>query len=123
MLQRGSIFDVVDNTGAKEAKCICILEGFFNKTASVGSLVVVSIRKLRLIRRVKVGQVHLGVIVKTKKSMSFKDGLKSKYNKNGIVLLTKKKQLLGNKIFGSVSRSLRKKKFMRILLASGNLYF
>lgn len=123
MLQRGSVLTVIDNTGAKEARCICVLGGFFNKSAAVGSLVVVSIRKIRLVRRVKVGQVHLGVVVKTRKGSNFKDGSFSRYNKNAVVLLTRKKQLLGNKIFGSVSRSLRQKKYMRILLISGNLFF
>jgi len=123
MLQRGSMLNVIDNTGAKEARCICILGGFFNKSASVGSLVIVSIRRLRLVRRVKVGQVHLGVVVKTRKSVSFKDGTRSFYNKNAIVLLTRKKQILGNKILGSVSRGLRKKKYLRILLVAGSLYF
>lgn len=123
MLQRGSMVNVIDNTGAKEARCICILGGFFNKSASVGSLIIVSIRRLRLVRRVKVGQVHLAVVVKTKKNTFFKDGSSSYYNKNAIVLLTKKKQILGNKILGSVSRGLRKKKYIRILLVAGSLYF
>jgi len=66
MLQRGSLVEIIDNTGAKEGRCICVLEGFFNKSAKAGSLVVLSIRKLRLIRRVKVGQIFLAVVVKTR---------------------------------------------------------
>jgi large subunit ribosomal protein L14 len=120
MLNRGSYLEIIDNSGAKEAKCICVLEGFFNKTASIGSLIVVSIRKLRLIRKVKLGQIFLAIIVRTKSWQNFKDGSASHFTKNCIVLLTRKKQLFGNKITGPVSRNLRKKKYMRLLLVSGS---
>jgi large subunit ribosomal protein L14 len=120
MLNRGSYLEIIDNSGAKEAKCICILEGFFNKSASIGSLIVVSIRKLRLVRRVKLGQIFLGIVVRTKSWQTFKDGSASHFTKNCIVLLTRKKQLFGNKITGPISRNLRKKKYMRLLLVSGS---
>jgi ribosomal protein L14 len=67
MLQRGFVVEIVDNLGARVGKCICVLEGFFNKTAVVGSLIVLSIRGIRSgSRRVKAGQVSLAVIVRTK---------------------------------------------------------
>jgi len=123
MLQRGSLVEIIDNTGAKEGRCICVLEGFFNKSAKAGSLVVLSIRKLRLIRRVKVGQIFLAVVVKTRAWSSSKDGVFSRFDKNCAVLLSRKKQIFGSKIFGSVSRNLRKKKYLRILLVSGSTFF
>lgn len=70
MLQRGSVVDIVDNSGAREGKCICVLEGFFNKTAIVGSLIVLSIFHIRVndksTSKVKKGQIFLAVIVRTK---------------------------------------------------------
>lgn len=120
MLNRGTILEIIDNSGAKEARCICVLEGFYNKTATIGSLIVVSIRKLRLVRRVKIGQIFLGIVVRTKKWQKFKDGSASHFSKNCMILLTKKKQLFGNKITGPISRNLRKKKYMRLLMVSGS---
>nr|NP_051134.1 ribosomal protein L14 [Cafeteria roenbergensis]AAF05785.1 ribosomal protein L14 [Cafeteria roenbergensis] len=124
MLQRGSVVEIVDNSGARVGRCICVLEGFFNKTAVVGSLIVLSIRGIRSgSRRVKAGQVSLAVIVRTKAWTKFKDGSQSRFQRNCAVLLTRKKQILGTKVFGPVSRQLRKKKYLRILLASGSNFF
>ena len=123
MLQRGSKVEILDNSGAKEGKCICVLDGFFNRRADSGSLVILSIRKLRLVRRVKIGQLFLGVIVKTKSWTRSKDNVFTKFQKNGAVLLTRKKQIFASKVFGSVSRNLRKKKYLRILLLAGLKFF
>lgn len=123
MLQKGSVCEIIDNSGAKEAKCICILGGFFNKNAVSGTLILVSIRKLRLIRRVKLGQIFLAVVTRTRKWARFKDGVQSKFDRNAIVLLTQKQQIFGSKVGGPVSRKLRKKKFLKILLSSGSIFF
>ena len=122
MIQSRTLLEVVDNSGAKVARCISVLNGFFHKSGTAGDVVVVSIRSLRLLRKVKVGQVFLGLVVKVKQWQKYKDGSQSHMQKNAIVLLNKKKQLLGTSVNGPVSRQLRSKKYMKILLLSGMLF-
>jgi large subunit ribosomal protein L14 len=122
MFQSGTLFEVIDNSGAKTARCITVLEGFRHKIGTIGNKLVVSIQDLRLIRKVKPGQVCLALFVRSRQLQTFKDGSQSSMFKNAIVLLNKKNQLLGTRINGPVSRKLRKKKFLRVLLLSNMLY-
>ena len=64
------------------------------------SFIIISIKELRLIRKVKVGEIHLGILARTKKESVFKDGSLSKFNSNSLILLNKKKRVLGTRLFG-----------------------
>lgn len=107
-----------DNSGAKHVKCIKILKGFRAHSGTVGDFLVVSVRSLRLVRKVKVGEIHFGVVVRTSKNIIYKDGSLTKFKTNSLILLNKKKRVLGTRIFGPISKNLRKKKLMRLLLMS-----
>jgi large subunit ribosomal protein L14 len=119
MIQRGTYLTVADNTGALKVKCIQAMGGFFKKTAFIGDLILVSVKSIRLVRKIKKGQIYLGIIVRTKQNISYKDGSNTKFGTNAIVLLNSSKKILGNRLFGPVSRSLRKRKMLRLILMSG----
>lgn len=119
MIQTQTNLTAIDNSGASIVQCIKLLGGSFKRFSKSGDYIVVSIKKLRFIRKVQKGQVFLGLIAKTKKNDRFKDGSTTRFNKNAVILLNRKKRLVGTRIFGYVSRRLRRKKFMRILLISG----
>ena len=119
MIQVQTKLQVIDNSGAQFAQCIKTLNGF-NRTFSYnGDIILVSIKKLYLIRKVKTSEIHLGVIARTKKEQLFKDGSSTKFGSNSLILLNKKKRILGTRVFGWVSKNLRKKKFLRILIMCG----
>lgn len=119
MIQVQTRLKAADNSGAKFVQCIKALQGFNRTYAYNGDFILVSIKKLRLIRKVKVGEIHLGVVARTKKESVFLDGSLSKFNTNSLIILNKKKRVLGTRIFGWFSRNLRKKKFLRILILCG----
>jgi large subunit ribosomal protein L14 len=120
MIQQESFLKIVDNSGGRILKCIKVLKGSHEALGNVGDIIVGSIRSLRLIRRVKVGEVHYGVIVRTKKEQIFKDGSHVKFKTNSVVLLKENKQLLGTRVLGPISKNLRKKKFMKLILKTNS---
>ena len=109
----------MDNCGARYVECIKTFGGFNRKIAYPGDFILVSIKQLKLIRKVKVGQTQLAVITRARKESRFLDGSSSKAEHNVILVLNKKKRIIGTRIFGWVSRKLRKKKFLRIIIACG----
>jgi len=109
-----------DNSGARLVQCIKTLKGFNRTYSYSGDFILVSIKKLRLIRKVKVGEMHLGVISRTAKETVFPDGSLSKFKLNSLIILNKKKRVLGTRLFGCISRNLRQKKFLRILILCGH---
>lgn len=119
MVQRGTNLLVADNSGAFKVKCIQIMGGSFKKTAQVGDLILVAVQSIRLVRKIKKGQVCLGIIVRTAQPKTYKDGSQTAFGTNAIVLLNSSKKIIGNRLFGPVSRQLRKRKMMRLLLMSG----
>jgi large subunit ribosomal protein L14 len=119
MIQPQTNLQSIDNSGANIAQCIKLLKGSFRRFSYSGDYIIVSIKKIRFVRKVQKGQVHLGLIARTKKETKFKDGSLSYFGTNSLILLNKKKRLIGTRIFGYVSRNLRQKKFMRILLICG----
>lgn len=119
MIQTETQLKTIDNSGALYVQCIRALNGFNRTFAYPGDYIVVSIKELRLVRKVKAGEIYLGIVARTKKESIFKDGSSSKFNSNSIILLNKKKRVLGTRLFGWVSRKLRKKKFLRILIMCG----
>nr|YP_009688829.1 ribosomal protein L14 [Cafileria marina]QEF30253.1 ribosomal protein L14 [Cafileria marina] len=118
MIQTLTKLNLSDNSGAKFTRCIKVLKGFNGKFATIGDIVLVSIKKLRFVRTVKKGEMYFGVVVRTSKEKCYKDGSFSKFKKNSIVLLTKQKKILGSHILCPLSKNLRKKKYMRLLIMS-----
>ena len=119
MIQQQTKLKLMDNSGARLAQCIKTLNGFNRTYSYSGDLILISIKKLRLVRKVKTGEMYFAIITRTKKQTNFKDGSSSKYNNNVIILLNSKKKVLGTRLFGPVSRNLRKKKFLKILMMCG----
>ena len=107
--------DVADNSGARMLQCIKVLGGSKRKTASVGDVIVVSIKEAIPRGRVKKGDVHRAVIVRTAKEIRRSDGSTIKFDKNAAVILNNAGELIGTRIFGPVVRELRSKNFMKIV--------
>jgi large subunit ribosomal protein L14 len=119
MIQVQTWLNTIDNSGARFVECIHTIGGFNRKYAYPGDFILVSVKKLRLVRKVKIGQIHLALITRTRKTVSFKDGTSSNAQKNIVLIINRKKRILGTRIFGWVSRNLRRKKFLRILIICG----
>jgi large subunit ribosomal protein L14 len=115
MIQMESVLDVADNSGAKKLRCIKVLGGSKRKYATVGDIIVVSIKDAAPNGKVKKGQVAKAVIVRTKKEVRRPDGSYIRFDNNSAVILTKENEPLGSRIFGPVARELRAKKFMKIV--------
>lgn len=119
MLQVQSWLTTIDNSGAKYVEIIRCLGGFNRVFAYPGDFVLVSVKTLRLQRKVRPGQIHLALITRARKESHFADGSISSSKENVVLLINKKKRVLGTRFFGWVSRRLRRKKFTRILLLCG----
>ena len=115
MIQMQTKLDVADNSGARLLQCIKVLGGSKRKTASVGDVIVVSIKEAIPRGRVKKGDVHREVIVRTSKEVKRNDGTCIRFDKNAAVLVNKSNEPIGTRIFGPVTRELRGKKFMKIV--------
>jgi len=109
----------MDNSGAKYVECIKALGGFNRKFSYPGDFILVSIKSLRLIRKVRVGQIHLALITRARKECRYADGSLSSAENNVVLIVNKKKRVIGTRIFGWVSRKLRRKKFLKILILAG----
>ncbi len=115
VIQMQTILDVADNTGAKQAMCIKVLGATRRRYASLGDIVVVSIKKSVPGSDVKAGAVAKGVIVRTKKAVKRPDGTSIRFDSNAIVLVDAEKNPRGTRIFGPVARELRQANFMKIV--------
>jgi len=117
MIQMRTILEVADNSGAKTVQCIKVLGGSRRRYATVGDVIVVSIKEASSGPGVKVkkGDTSRAVVVRTKREHSRADGSYIKFDENSAVLLNKEHELIGTRIFGPVARELRKKKFMKII--------
>ena len=115
MIQMQTKLDVADNSGARLLQCIKVLGGSKRKTASVGDVIVVSIKEAIPRGRVKKGDVHRAVIVRTSKEVKRNAGTCIRFDKNAAVLVNKSNEPIGTRIFGPVTRELRGKKFMKIV--------
>ena len=115
MVQQESRLKVADNTGAKRIECIKVLGGSKRRYASVGDIVVVSIKDAMPKGKVKKGDVHKAVIVRTRKQIQRNDGSSIKFDKNAAVLIAANGEPIGTRIFGPVTRELRDKKHMKII--------
>ena len=115
MIQQESYLKVADNTGAKEIKCIRVLGGSKRKYASIGDVIVASVRKATPGGTVKKGEVVKAVIVRSAKGVRRNDGTYVRFDENAAVLIKDDKNPRGTRIFGPVARELRDKDYMKIL--------
>jgi large subunit ribosomal protein L14 len=115
MVQNTTTLDVADNSGAKKIMCIRVLGGTKRKYASIGDIIVVSVKEAIPNSKVKKGEVAKAVIVRTKKEVSRQDGSYIRFDTNSAVLVDKDNEPVGTRIFGPVARELRAKRFMKII--------
>ena len=115
MIQVQTELFVADNTGAKRIECIKVLGGSKRRYASIGDIIVVSVKEAIPSEKVKRGSVHKAVIVRTKQGIYRNDGSKVKFDNNAAVLTDEKGEPLGTRIFGPVTRELRSKGQMKII--------
>ncbi|MEE1544166.1 MAG: 50S ribosomal protein L14 [Alphaproteobacteria bacterium] len=115
MIQMQTNLDVADNSGARRVQCIKVLGGTGRKTASVGDVIVVSVKEAIPRGRVKKGDIHRAVIVRTAKEIRRPDGSAIRFDNNAAVLISHEGEPIGTRIFGPVTRELRSKQFMRIV--------
>ena len=115
MIQVQTELNVADNTGARRVECIKVLGGSKRRTASIGDIIVVSVKDAIPKGKVKKGTVHKAVVVRTKKGIYRNDGSKVKFDNNAVVLTDEKGEPIGTRIFGPVTRELRNKGQMKII--------
>ena len=115
MIQMQSNLGVADNSGARSVQCIKVLGGSGRKIASIGDIIVVSVKEAIPRGRVKKGDIHRAVIVRTAKEIHRSDGSSIKFDNNAAVLITNQNEPIGTRMFGPVTRELRLKKFMKII--------
>ncbi len=115
MIHEETILSVADNTGAKKVKCFRILGGTRRRYASVGDIIVVSVKSAIPNSNVKKGSVQKAVIVRTKKPVRRRDGSYIRFDDNAAVILDENLEPQGTRIFGPVARELREKQFTKIV--------
>ena len=115
MIQSNTVLNSADNSGAKKLYCIKVLGGSGRKYASIGDVIVVSVKEALPNAKVKKGDVKKGVVVRMRKSMKRKDGTYIRFDENSAVLIDQNGEPIGTRIFGPVARELRAKKFMKII--------
>jgi large subunit ribosomal protein L14 len=115
MIQSETNLEVADNSGARRVQCIKVLGGSKRKYASVGDVIVVSIKEAIPRGRVKKGEVMKAVVVRTAKDIQRPDGTTIRFDKNAAVLIGASGEPVGTRIFGPVTRELRAKKYMKII--------
>ena len=115
MIQVQTELMVADNTGAKRVECIKVLGGSKRRYAAVGDVIVVSVKEAAPRGKVKKGDVHRAVVVRTSKEIRRVDGSAIRFDNNAAVLINKQEEPIGTRIFGPVTRELRGKNFMKII--------
>ncbi len=115
MIQMQTNLEVADNSGARRVQCIKVLGGSKRRYATVGDIIVVSIKEAIPRGRVKKGDVHKAVVVRTAFPLRRSDGSVIRFDRNAAVLVTPQGEPIGTRIFGPVTRELRAKKFMKII--------
>jgi large subunit ribosomal protein L14 len=115
MIQQETRLRVADNTGAKEVLCIRVLGGSHRRYASVGDLIVVTVKSAIPGGMVKKGDVSKAVVVRTRKEVRRQDGSYIRFDENAAVLLNQLLEPRGTRVFGPVARELREKKYMKIV--------
>jgi len=115
MIQMQSNLDVADNSGARRVQCIKVLGGSKRKYATVGDVIVVSVKEATPTGKVKKGDVSKAVVVRTSKEIRRSDGSYIRFDTNAAVLLDEKGEPVGTRIFGPVARELHARQYMKIV--------
>ena len=115
MIQQESILQVADNSGARKVSCIRVLGGTRRRYASIGDIIVVSVKDAIPNSRVKKGEVRKAVVVRTRREIVRPDGSYIRFDDNAAVLFDNQREPVGTRIFGPVARELRAKRFMKIV--------
>ena len=115
MIQMQSTLLVADNYGSKKVQCIKVLGGSKRRFASIGDVIVITVKDAIPRGKVKKGEVHKAVIVRTAKEVFRQDGSSIRFDKNAAVLINNSGEPIGTRIFGPVTRELRAKKYMKII--------
>ena len=115
MIQVESNLEVADNSGARRVQCIRVLGGTGRKTATIGDVIVVTVKEAIPRGRVKKGDIHRAVIVRTAKEIHRSDGTSIRFDRNAAVLISPQGEPIGTRIFGPVTRELRAKNHMKII--------
>ncbi len=115
MIQAQTSLTVADNSGARRVQCIKVLGGSKRRTASVGDVIVVTVKDAIPRGKVRKGDMHRAVIVRTAKEIRRPDGTAIRFDRNAAVLITPQGEPIGTRIFGPVTRELRTKRFMKII--------
>ncbi len=115
MIQSESKLEVADNSGARRVQCIKVLGGSKRRTASVGDVIVVTVKEAIPRGRVKKGEIQRAVIVRTAKDIHRPDGSAIRFDRNAAVLIDAQGEPIGTRIFGPVTRELRAKGYMKII--------
>ena len=115
MIQMQSVLDVADNSGARRVMCIKVLGGSQRRYAAIGDIIKVSVREAIPRGKVKKGDVHTAVVVRTRKGVRRPDGSVIRFDRNAAVMLNANNQPIGTRIFGPVTRELRNDNFMKIV--------
>ncbi|MDH3213514.1 MAG: 50S ribosomal protein L14 [Myxococcales bacterium] len=115
MIQQESVLQVADNSGARKVACIRVLGGSGRRYASIGDVIVVSVKDAVPNARVKKGEVRRAVVVRTRKGVGRPDGSYIRFDDNAAVLIDTQREPVGTRIFGPVARELRAHRFMKII--------
>lgn len=115
MIQMQTNLDVADNSGARSVQCVKVLGGSKRKTASIGDTIVVTVKEAIPRGKVRKGELHRAVIVRTAKEIRRSDGSAIRFDRNAAVLITAQGEPIGTRIFGPVTRELRAKHYMKII--------
>jgi len=115
MIQTQTVLDVADNSGARKVMCVKVLGGSRRKYATVGDVIVVSVKEAIPNAKVKKGEVAKAVIVRTSKAIPRPDGSYIRFDNNSAVLVDAQHEPIGTRIFGPVARELRAKRFLKIV--------
>ena len=115
MIQAETVLDVADNSGARKVLCIKVLGGSKRKYASIGDIIVVSVKEAIPNSKVKKGDVQKAVVVRVRREVARPDGSYIRFDGNSAVLINKDQEPIGTRIFGPVARELRARRFMKII--------
>jgi large subunit ribosomal protein L14 len=115
MIQMQTNLDVADNSGARRVQCVKVLGGSKRRTASVGDTIVVTVKEAIPRGKVRKGELHRAVVVRTAKEIRRPDGSAIRFDRNAAVLITPQGEPIGTRIFGPVTRELRQRQYMKII--------
>lgn len=115
MIQMQSILDAADNSGARRLMCVKVLGGSKRRYAGIGDVVKVTVKEAIPRGKVRKGELYSAVVVRTRKGVRRPDGSVIRFDRNAAVLLTNQMQPIGTRIFGPVTRELRRERFMKIV--------